>query len=57
MLSAAGDGNERQQGSELNGGARVEVGTWTHSKCGELDNQKRGFDRETEGVFSFKKKL
>jgi hypothetical protein len=44
MLSAAGDGNKRQLGGELDGGARVEVGTWTHSKWGELDNQKRNFD-------------
>ena len=44
MLSAAGDGNEGQARSELNGGARVEVGTWTHSKGGELSDQKQNFD-------------
>jgi len=44
MLSAAGDGNEGQARSELDGGARVEVGTWTHSKGGGLSDQKRFFD-------------
>ena len=44
MLSAAGDGNERQLWGELDGGARVEVGTWMHSKWGELNDQKRNFE-------------
>jgi hypothetical protein len=48
-LSEAGDGNERQLRSELD--ARVEVGTWTHSKGGTLKNQKRNVDnlKKTRG--------
>ena len=50
-LSEAGDGNERQLRSELDGDARVEVGTWTHSKGGTLKNQKRNVDnlKKTRG--------